>query len=97
MNIDIESIYENMPDFSNHMEAREWFKNEFKDRFFLRTHSEQDGKMTYYYHIVKDPEVYQRYMESFASEQEREITEMSTFESYTTVEISEDGAVNITL
>ena len=53
--------------------------------------------MTYYYHIVKDPETYQRYMESFASNEDREITEMSTFESYTTVEITEDGDVNITL
>ncbi|WP_010677559.1 hypothetical protein [Bacillus timonensis] len=97
MNIDVTSIYDNMPEFNNHMEARDWFKNQFPDRFFLRTHSDSEGKMTYFYHIVKDPETYQRYMESFASEEKREITEMSTFESYTTVEISEDGDVSITL
>ncbi|MFS0862609.1 hypothetical protein [Fredinandcohnia sp. 179-A 10B2 NHS] len=96
MNIDPTMIYEKMPDFNSHEEAREWFKSEYQDKFLLRTHDEVDGKKVFFYHIVKDPEVYQQYMESFAKPGEHEITNMKTFESYSTVEISEDGDISIT-
>ncbi|MFT4413931.1 hypothetical protein ACLM5H_08735 [Fredinandcohnia humi] len=97
MNIDFTTLYDKMPDFQNHEEAREWFKNEFQDKFLLRTHDKIEGKMVYYYHIVKDPEVYKEYMESFGRTGEHEITNIQTFESYSTVEISENGDVSFTL
>jgi hypothetical protein len=53
----------------------------------------RDGKRVNFYHLVKDPEVYQPYMESFASEVKHEITNTETFKSYRTIEIEEDGNV----
>ncbi|WP_332692753.1 hypothetical protein [Halalkalibacter lacteus] len=97
MNLDLTSIYERMPDFKNHEEAREWFKEEFGDDFLLRSSDESNGKKVFYYHVVKDPEVYQQYMESFASPVQHEITNMGTFESYSTVEISEDGGISFSI
>jgi hypothetical protein len=86
-----------MPDFKSHEEARAWFNEQFPDRFFLRSSDETDDKKVFYYHIVKNPDVYQQYMESFASPVKHEITNMETFESYSTVEISEDGGISFTI
>lgn len=82
-----------MPSFSNHEEAREWFKEQFGDRFLLRMTDMKDGKRVNFYHLVKDPDVYQPYMESFASSVKHEITNMDVFKSYTTIEIDENGQV----
>ncbi|MBB5172491.1 hypothetical protein [Texcoconibacillus texcoconensis] len=95
MDIDITSLSQDMPDFHNHEEAREWFKNQFHERFSLRSSDDEDGKKVYYYHLIKHPDQYEQYMESFAKEQEgHEITNMETFESYSTVQITEDGDIH---
>ncbi|WP_226038527.1 hypothetical protein [Aquibacillus saliphilus] len=86
-----------MPDFENHEQAREWFKGEFQNRFSLRGSHEVDGKRVFYYHLIKQPEKYNRYMESFAKPVKHEITNFDTFESYSTVEISDDGDVSFTI
>lgn len=93
MNLDLTTIYDQMPDFRSHEEARAWFKEKFQDRFLLRNSDISEGKRVFYYHIIKDPEVYQHYMESFASPVKHEITNIETFASYSTVEISEDGDI----
>ncbi|MFD1850627.1 hypothetical protein [Oceanobacillus bengalensis] len=95
MNIDLYSISNQMPEFSNHQQARDWFKSQFEDNFLLRSSDEMSGKKIYYYHIVKDPDTYKNYMESFSKPEKHEITNMETFESYSTVEISERGDVTI--
>jgi hypothetical protein len=82
-----------IPSFSNHEEAREWFKEQFGDRFLLRMTDMKDGKRVNFYHLVKEPEVYQPYMESFASSVKHEITNMEVFKSYSTIEIDENGHV----
>lgn len=97
MNIDLTNIYDRMPDFASHEEAREWFKEQFQDHFLLRGSDENEGKRVFIYHIIKDPEVYQQYMESFASPVKHEITNMETFESYSTLEISEDGDISFSV
>ncbi len=97
MDFDITTIYEKMPDFDNHDEASKWFKSQFQDRFLLRSSDTSDGKKVFYYHIVKDPEVYQNYLESHASAVRDEISNIDTFESYSTVEISEDGDISLSI
>ncbi|RLL43750.1 hypothetical protein D8M04_12580 [Oceanobacillus piezotolerans] len=97
MNIDLAVITEEMPDFQHHEEARQWFKDKFKNDFLIRSSDTIDGRKIFFYHIIKNPQVYQKYMESFAKPVNHEITNMETFESYTTVEISEDGDVSIYL
>lgn len=96
MNFDIISLNNEMPNFVNHDQARVWFKEHFDQRFSLMDMQESEGKKVFYYHIIKDPEKYQQYMESFAKPVKHEITNMETFESYSTVEISEDGDINFT-
>jgi hypothetical protein len=83
-----------MPNFKSHEETRTWFKGLFGDRFLLRIFEMKDGKRVNIYHLVKDPEVYHPYMESFASVVKHEITYIDVFKSYTTIEIDEDGKVN---
>jgi hypothetical protein len=93
MNLDINMDPNQIPDFKSHDEAREWFKNRYGDRFLMRATDMQDGKRVNYYHFVKDPDVYQPYMESFASVDQHEITTTDVFKSYSTITIDEDGAV----
>ncbi|RLQ92324.1 hypothetical protein [Falsibacillus albus] len=94
MNVDLTELQNEMPDFESHLEAREWFKERYENRFVLEGMAAIDGRRVYYYHLVKDPEVYEQYMESFASEEKHPITNSASFESYSTVEISEGGTVS---
>jgi hypothetical protein len=41
-------------------------KGQFGDRFLWRMSDVKDGKRVNFYHLVKEPEVYQPYMESFS-------------------------------
>ncbi|WP_462413350.1 hypothetical protein [Neobacillus sp. Marseille-QA0830] len=85
--------HDQMPKFRSHEEARSWFKEQFGNRFLLRMTNNEDGKRIYFYHLVKDPNVYKPYMESFSSSVKHEITNFDTFKSYSTIEISENGEV----
>ena len=93
MEFDVTDILNKIPDFNSHEEARSWFNEQFPKRFFLRVHDNN----VYYYHLVKNLDQYQQYMESFASTQKHEISNIEPFESYSTVEISEDGGISITI
>ncbi|WP_280770834.1 hypothetical protein [Salipaludibacillus daqingensis] len=97
MKIDMESLSNQLPDFDDHETARAWFKNKFDDRFSLKNSENDNGKKVHYYHIIKNPETYKLYMESFSKPVKHEITEMETLESYSTVEITEDGDISLTL
>ncbi|WP_172799195.1 hypothetical protein [Bacillus sp. FJAT-29814] len=97
MDIDLINNHEDVPKFQSHDEARAWFKNLYQDRFLLRTSDMVEGKRVYFYHIVKNPEVYQHYMESFGHPVKHEITNPDTFKSYSTVEITEDGNISFTV
>ncbi|MET3696882.1 hypothetical protein SAMN05877753_101543 [Bacillus oleivorans] len=94
---EITSFFDQMPEFDNHEEARSWLKGQFHDKCLFRGSDTIDGKQVYFYHLVKNPELYQHYMESFASPrpEEHEITNMQTFESYNTLVITEDGEISI--
>jgi hypothetical protein len=93
MNQDFTIEYDQIPKFQNHEDARAWFKDLYGDRFLLRTTDMRDGKRVNMYHLVKDPEVYQPYMESFSHIDKHEITNMDVFKSYKTIEITEDGII----
>jgi hypothetical protein len=97
MNIDVKSVFENLPDFQGHEDARSWFKDQFQERFLLRNSDIIDGKRIYYYHIVKDPDTYHAYMESLTSPVEHEYSSTEPFESYSTVEISENGDISFSM
>ncbi|HWO75906.1 MAG TPA: hypothetical protein VNM69_08435 [Bacillus sp. (in: firmicutes)] len=94
---EIASFFDQMPEFTNHEEARSWLKEHFRDNCLFRGSDTRDGRKVYLYHLVKNPEVYHQYMESFASPkpEEHEITNMQTFESYNTLVITEDGDVTV--
>ncbi|GAA0341854.1 hypothetical protein GCM10008967_35310 [Bacillus carboniphilus] len=91
------SFFNEMPDFNNHDEARSWLKEQFHEKCLFRGSDSVEGQTVYFYHLIKDPDVYQQYMESFASEHEQEhkITNMKTFESYHTIVVTADGEITI--
>ncbi|MCT2535723.1 hypothetical protein NC661_06365 [Aquibacillus koreensis] len=97
MNFDLTTISNEMPDFENHDQARQWFNEQFQERFSLVNSDIVNGKKVYYYHIIKDQSTYQQYMESFAKAGEHQITNFETFESYSTVEINEEGDISLSL
>ncbi|WP_079505563.1 hypothetical protein [Mesobacillus jeotgali] len=65
--------------------------------FYIIMEDISEGKHVSYYHIVKDQEAYDGYMASLTADRKMEINSMEPFESYTTVEISEDGNVSISI
>lgn len=97
MNIDTDELAASMPDFSTHEEAREWFTNRFGTQFIHKDDDFSEGKDVHYYHIVKNRDAYDRYMASLMDEGKLELKSMEPFESYSTVEISEDGDVSISI
>lgn len=97
MNIDLHTVFENLPDFQTHEEARSWFKEQFSDRFLLKNSDVFEETRVYYYHIVKNPQAYEEYMESLGNPEVHEISNSELFESYSTVEISEDGDISFSI
>ncbi|MFC0027773.1 hypothetical protein [Neobacillus cucumis] len=93
MNQDFTINHEQIPNFKSHDEARTYLKNLYGDRFLLRLTEMRDGKRVNMYHLVKDPEVYQPYMESFSHDVKHDITNIDVFKSYNTIEIDENGHV----
>ncbi|WP_421384946.1 hypothetical protein ACOJQI_09290 [Bacillus salacetis] len=96
MDINIEQLAKEMPEFRSHQEASEWFGDKFQGQFVFKGKDMIDDVPAYFYHIVKDVNSYNRYMNAL-SEEDSTIDSMSTFYSYTTVVISEDGDVEISL
>ncbi|MDR4947592.1 hypothetical protein [Neobacillus cucumis] len=93
MNQDFTINHEQIPNFKSHDEARTYFKNLYGDRFLLRLTEMRDGTRVNMYHLVKDPGVYQPYMESFSHDVKHDITNIDVFKSYNTIEIDENGHV----
>ncbi len=97
MSVDWTIINERLPDFKSHEEARACFKEKFEDRFLLRSVDVIEGKRVYFYHLIKDLDEYQEYMESLISSVKQETTTVKPFESYSTVEINEDGVISFSI
>ncbi|HAQ07298.1 MAG TPA: hypothetical protein DCR24_07185 [Bacillus bacterium] len=97
MNLDINELVSRMPDFRSHEEASAWFSSEFGGQFVQKDHDVSEGKNVYYYHVIKNHEAYDRYMAYLMGEGKLDMGSMEPFESYSTIEISEDGDVSISL
>lgn len=93
--MDFEKILNERPTFHSYNEAHEWFIEHFQERFVLRNIDQLDGQKLYYYHLIKDPEVYHEYMNVLSNDQPEHITDMSPFYSYHTVVITESGQVEV--
>ncbi|EDL65812.1 hypothetical protein [Bacillus sp. SG-1] len=96
MDINIEKLAKEMPEFTNHQEASDWFGDKFQGQFVFKEKDFINEVPTYFYHIVKDVNRYNRYMNALVQE-ESDIDSLNTFYSYTTVSITEDGNVEISL
>jgi hypothetical protein len=96
MTFNIEQLAEEMPEFTNHKEASEWFGNRFQGQFIFKEKDFINEVPTYFYHIVKDANGYNQYMNSLTDENQK-IDSTTSFYSYTTVIISEHGDVEISL
>jgi hypothetical protein len=97
LDMDINELASSMPEFNSHDEGREWFSNRFGSQFLYKDEGFSEGKHVFFYHIVKNQDAYDRYMASLTSAGKMEIHNMEPFESYTTVEIIEDGNVSISI
>lgn len=97
MNIDITTIHQELPDFNNHDEAKAWFTNKFPGSFRYKDSDEIDGITVHYYHLIKDSEAYSQYMETLESTESQQITSVAPFESYSTIEITDDGDISISI
>ncbi|MGG3737232.1 hypothetical protein [Aeribacillus pallidus] len=82
-----------IPEFKSHLEARQWFKNQFGDNFFMTDSQMIDGEKIYFYHLVVDRKIYERGMKEL---QEKSFyTGMDLPMSYHSVEITENGSVHV--
>jgi len=84
---------ENLPEFSNHLEARIYFKERFGDDFFLTDSEVIDGDKIYFYELVVHRENYDKLQKELRENGYSSGTEglMSSHK----VEIWEDGRVHI--
>ncbi len=97
MNISIEQLAQELPDFASHEEARNWFQQKYKDSFIYKSQDVSDGMNVFFYHIVKDPQVYEQYMAELQNEVHSTLQDDKAFYSYTTVEIAENGDISLSL
>ncbi|WP_142382902.1 hypothetical protein [Bacillus sp. V33-4] len=96
MEFNIEQLAEQLPDFSDHEGAHHWFTQKYGERFVLRETNTIEGKKVYFYHVIKEPGLYNEYLENISDEISDEINP-DAFRSYSTIEISEDGDVSISI
>ncbi|PLT35423.1 hypothetical protein [Bacillus sp. V5-8f] len=95
MEIKIDQLMQELPDFNTHSEAKAWFEERYHDRFVLGTTDLIEETKVYYYHIVKDQQEYKDYMAAVSNG--NQIESMYPFHSYSTVEIAENGGISISL
>lgn len=82
-----------LPHFSNHEEARDYFKNQYGNRFMMTDSRILDGVKTYFYHLVLDDQAYQDGIKK--SQNGERVSDMDFLFSYQSVEITEDGQIHV--
>ncbi|WP_103652723.1 hypothetical protein [Bacillus thuringiensis] len=90
-----------IPDFKSYEEAREYFKEKYGDAFQLSESLEVDGEQVYLYMHIVDKEKFNEMQEYRSKHNTRFINagnpETKGFmESYQSIQVFEDGRVNIT-
>lgn len=91
-----------LPKFNTHLEAREYFKSIYGERFQMQDSQECSGEKIYFYHLILDMN---QYLESVNEISEQQIKSLQWTEegcladrymfSYQPIEISETGNVHI--
>ncbi|RFU64954.1 hypothetical protein [Peribacillus glennii] len=97
MEIRIENLMQELPEFDTHDEAKAWFEEKYQDRFVLGSTDIMEGTKVYYYHLVKEPNEYRDYMANVSNGSDEGIESMQPFYSYSTIEIAENGGISISL
>ena len=82
-----------LPHFSNHQEARDYFKNQYGNRFMMTDSRVIDRVKTYFYHLVLDDKAYQDGIRN--SRNGEPVSDMDLLFSYQSVEITEDGQIHV--
>lgn len=82
-----------LPQFSNHEEARDYFKTQYGDRFIMTDSRVFDGVKTYFYHLLLGDSAYQGGIKKFRDGER--VSDMDFLFSYQSVEITEDGQIHV--
>lgn len=84
----------NLPNFSSHQEAREYFKNKYGSSRFVMTDSDViDGRDIYFYYLILDPKAYKDGQKKLL--EDGYVTGFEYFHSHQSIEIFEDGDIHI--
>lgn len=83
----------NIPEFSNHEEARAWFKEKYEENFVLTDSEIIEERKIYFYHLILNRDKYKELQNNLR------IGEFSVSKdlmySYQSVEIDEHGSIHI--
>ena len=82
-----------LPDFSSHEEARDYFKNTYGEQFVMVSSHVIDETKVYFYALPLNPSVFKDGQEQI--QQGEFVLGLEYLESYQSIEIFEDGRVHI--
>lgn len=84
----------NLPDFSSHQEAREYFKNKYGSNRFLLTETDViEGRKIYFYYLILNPKAYEDGQKKLL--EDGYVLGLEFLHSHQPIEISEDGDIHI--
>lgn len=91
-----------LPQFNSHLEAREYFKSIYGEKFQMQDSKEYSGEKIYFYHLILDMNQYLESVKEISKQQIKSlqwtkegcVAERYMF-SYQPIEISESGDVHI--
>lgn len=83
---------DNLPNFSSHEEAREYFKQKYGDAFIMTDSQEIGEKKVYFYRLILDPQTYKENNELL---NKGNIHGVEFLNSYQSIEMFEDGGIHI--
>ena len=82
-----------LPDFSSHEEARNYFKNTYGEQFVMVSSHVIDGTKVYFYALSLNPSVFKDGQKKI--QQGEFVLGLEYLESYQSIEIFEDGRIHI--
>lgn len=82
-----------LPDFSTHEEARNYFKNKYGERFVMVSSDVIDKMNVHFYAVVLNPSVFEDGQKKVR--QGEYVFGEKYLESYQSIEIFEDGRIHI--
>jgi hypothetical protein len=82
-----------LPNFSSHEEARDYFKNTYGEQFVLVSSHVIDGTKVHFYALSLNPSVFKDGQKKI--QQGEFVLGLEYLESYQSIEIFEDGQIHI--